>query len=230
MKTLINDTFILNGFIPQQINDFTLYSSHDQNLKNYWLVLECNPSYIMSKQSELIDLCINEAKDPTVEKNINIICLWKIDEFSDDINKSIQELEEDPYFFKKHVLSFTQKELNGLNEELKNISLQDLLGEHLTSPEVFEKYKEEYGRETWQSLLYRIAIKASFIKTNKKNLGNISDLKTDISIRINSRRNDSELISNINKILLDTNTNEKSDPIDILNKIVNNLKENGHEF
>ncbi|MGF1732134.1 ABC-three component system middle component 1 [Photobacterium kasasachensis] len=230
MKALIHNTFILNRFIEQPISDLSLYSNCDPKVKNYWLVLESNPEHVMEIQSELIDLCVKETKDRAVEKNINILCLWKINSFNDDINKSIQELEEDPYFFKKHVLCYTQKELSELNYEVSKNTLQHLLDEQLTSPEVFDRYKEYYDRETWQSLLYRIAIKASFIRTNTKNLGDISNLKTDIYNKINSIRNDSELISDLNQIILDTNVNEVPNPTSILDEIIKNLKENGHEF
>lgn len=68
MKEIINNIFELNDFKSIEIDTNTLYINCNKNLTNYWLVLECEPSHIISTQSELIYACNNKISDPALEK------------------------------------------------------------------------------------------------------------------------------------------------------------------
>lgn len=229
MKEIINDIFELNNFNSKKINENKLYINSDNNIKNYWLVLECSPKDILEKQADIIELCISEIRDPAVEKNITLLCLWEVDDIDDNINKLINNIEEDPYYFKKNVLYFTKKELNEIKIEIKKRPLSSLINEDVTSAETFEFYKKNYNKSTWQSLLYRIIIKASFINIKKKSSINILDLENDIINKISSKTQNGKLFE-LEKIILNIDFKQDLDPLNLLKNIEISLTEAGYEL
>ena len=117
------------------------------------------------KQSELFDTCKQVNKNSALDKNISMLVLWETGGDLDigEMKKKIMMVEEDPYFFKKHVLYFSSEEYDSLKTALGKESLHNFLQKNIALQDVFVKYKENPLSQGWRPLLYRIAIKIPFI-------------------------------------------------------------------
>ena len=87
------------------------------------------------------------------------------------------------HFFKKYVLHYSPQQKNALLSEFGEKSLNDFLSEKLVSQETFQDYKNEKLDKvvtmTWQSLIYRIAIKIPFINVDIKSKDDLGSLERE---------------------------------------------------
>jgi hypothetical protein len=95
-------------------------------------------------------------------------------------------LEEDLYFFKKHVLYYTAVELEELKLQLNTLSLRCLLTEELVNPITFTRYKEK-STGSWEALLYRIAIKLTFLPVLPRDSGELAELYSSHSQKLSEK-------------------------------------------
>lgn len=101
-------------------------------------------------------------------------------------------LEEDLYNFKKNVIAYTEKELQGLRiylkekhiEELTNETIRNIINENNGSQ--FVKFKENKGNNTdYYSVLMKIFLKLPFLtyETQEKGLSKINeDIDKELSV------------------------------------------------
>ena len=147
-------------------------------IKDYWLIFEGTPSELLKKdvQGKLISKCRELDSDPALDKNTNVICLWSVSSIDKNTIRQIHKVEEDIFFFKKHVLYYTENELNSFLSQCSTTALSDLITKEPTNPSVFNNYKTTTSTGTWEALLYRICIKLTFIPIAKGNAEQISSL------------------------------------------------------
>jgi hypothetical protein len=163
MNDLITNIFNLFDFKKIDGSEIALFKS--ESITDFWLVCKGEPKiFTYEYQAELLKLCQEICDDPALEKNLNLLCLWQVDVIDHSTISQLHLLEEDIYFFKKHVLYYTEQELVGLNEELIVNSLSDLLTRYPVDPNVYNRYKQAINSGTWESLLYRVCIKLVFVK------------------------------------------------------------------
>ncbi len=180
MYELIKKLFETYEYESQNIGDNILFSSSPgSNKKDFWLVVqENNLDSLIENQIELREQCRQANHDRELEKNISMLVLWNTEgnqEFS-EMKKKIMPIEEDPYFFKKHVLYFSETELTEFHETVGQADIFDFVNEKISLESTFRAFKDNPQNQTWQSLLYRLSIKLPFIKININEAGNVTSL------------------------------------------------------
>lgn len=200
MDDLLSNVFSLFGYkciemkIPEKIENeadyknknlleqfkFTsrLYSSG--LIQDYWLIYNGSPSELMvkGKQAELLKVCRLICDDDSLDKNLNLLCLWQSEKFSDEHFKAAHLAEEDMFFFKKYVLHFKNAELEELQNKVSEIGIEQVFRKLPLKPEFFAQYKSLKSLlDDWSALLYRICIKLTFITLNQDSTEQLTDLK-----------------------------------------------------
>lgn len=134
----------------------------DEKIHDYWAI--CS-NFDLEKQAELFQRLIKQDYvEPSFQKNISLLYVMGVDNIDlSKIDPSIIAIENDPFFFKKYVLAYTQgasDELYSLlTDEFSDIALSDIV---LTS-DCFNRLKEESTFGPYH-LLYSIAHKIPFLK------------------------------------------------------------------
>jgi hypothetical protein len=148
------------------------YTSKNSERADYWLVWQVESLQIVLDQQNLVFDYIKKqyGSKADLEKNISLLVLYQIDDTSVDTYKPlVHELEEDPYLFKKHVLYYTNKEvesfLTALSKEQNKI---DTFTKWVNDNKIFEDYKSSLKGNTVSpySLVFKMAIKLPFIPLN----------------------------------------------------------------
>lgn len=194
-------------------------------MEDYWVIFQGSPSQLLEKkgQSELMAQCKKVCTDPAFEKNANIVCLWNVESIDKKTIRQLHQTEEDIYFFKKHVLYYTQSELTSFKEQSSAYPLRDLLQQYPTNPEVFQRYKASINKGTWESLLYRICMKLTFIPIAQGADEDISNLYRSHEIAMTKAKDKDSLI-NLNAVAQNLNESELAcKPDELLNLIIDQL-------
>jgi len=187
MNNIINSIFELCDYKNIGNSDLNLFKSNA--IDDFWLVYNGEPEFFeYETQSKLLSQCKKLCQNKSLEKNLNLLCLWEVPKIDKNITNRLHHLEEDLYFFKKHVLYFTAIELEELKEQLNTLSLQHLLTDQLVSSSTFASYKEK-NTGSWESLLYRIAIKLTFLLISSGTVGELTELYSSHSQRLAKKPN-----------------------------------------
>lgn len=110
-----------------------------------------------------------------IEKNTSLIILLKVEELWDDfkeIKNQIMKIEEDEYFFRKYIIVYDDKWINGI----KNINSTDELNSEITKIDLEEFRKDNFENSKWY-LIIQLFIKLPFLnlKVKKIELENLLD-------------------------------------------------------
>lgn len=99
-------------------------------------------------------------KDPAFKKNCDLICIHQLDKLAEFKNyeEQIFEIEEDPHFYKKYVLYYSDTEI----EAIKGIDFTKL-NELISDKAQFDIYKNEPTAATKYSAAAKIFIKLPFL-------------------------------------------------------------------
>lgn len=144
----------------QDISDYQLARLDDENKHDYWIIAN---EFDLDKQEELFEKVKDTVNDASFLKNISVLFVKHQDQIDLSIvDDKIIEMENDPYFFKKYVLSYTDDSVKGLldllNGKNADISISDILMEDGN----FQQMKEENKFGTYH-LLYSLAHKLPFL-------------------------------------------------------------------
>ncbi|MHA2858771.1 ABC-three component system middle component 1 [Vibrio harveyi] len=223
MKVLINSLFKSQGLHCHFNNELDLYGHTEGNKTSYWLVIYNKLNLSPEEQSSYLKICKKYIQDPALEKNINLLIVWEVDKLDERTSKIIHHIEEDCFFFKKHVLPYSKNELISLNNEISERGLEKVFDEVITSPEVFLNYKNMFGQGGWESLLYRIAIKFTGLSIKSKSTSDLSNLELNIERRIKKSQNEDvlNLISDVIFGFSCEQIKEINAPNDLLDAIIN---------
>ncbi len=180
MYDLIKELFESCEYSYQESDNKLLFSRTEEDIKkDFWLVVQLdNMDELIETQIEWLEQCkqINNAEE--LEKNISMLILWNtggVQEFT-EMKKKIMPIEEDPYFFKKHILYFSTTELSQLVEVVGEENLVEFINEKIPANNTFSTFKNNPQGQTWQSLLYRIAIKLPFLDIQINDEENLESL------------------------------------------------------
>lgn len=180
-----------------------LYSPNSENKnQEYYLFLEYDSPDDASLQSlvkEHIEIFMDtldslDFTDKSFRKNCTLILCCKIGAITD---QSLLEFEEDPYFFKKNVITYSELELIALQKELNfqhdNLSLNNLLMSH--GGDLFESFKTLSLEDNhYYPLLVRVMTKLPFVHYIPQQ-NQLDDL--DVFIRGNLNSTDLNLLDKI---------------------------------
>ncbi len=224
MIEIIINTFEIFNYSKLPNSDIHIFKSNIMD--DYWVIYQGSPSQLLEKkgQSELMAQCKKVCTDPAFEKNANIICLWDVESIDKKTIRQLHHAEEDIYFFKKNVLYYTQSELTSFKEQSSAYPLRNLLQQYPTNPEVFQRYKASINKGTWESLLYRICMKLTFIPIEKGSNEDISNLYKNHDIAMNKIKDKDSLI-NLNTVAQKLSESELAcEPDKLLNLIMEQLE------
>ncbi len=99
--------------------------------------------------------------DPAFKKNCDLICIHHLDKLAEFKNyeEQIFEIEEDPHFYKKYVLYYSDTEVEAI-KELNFTKLNELISDK----KHFDAYKKEPTSATKYSAVAKIFIKLPFLE------------------------------------------------------------------
>lgn len=103
----------------------------------------------------------NFTSDPSFKKNSDLICIHHFKQLSDFkiYEEKIFALEEDPHYFKKYVLYYSDAE----DIALQNQSYEEIK-KTIENKELFDKYKDQPLTATQYSVAAKIFIKLPFLE------------------------------------------------------------------
>lgn len=161
LKIILNE-FKINGYTTIDGEDDIIFLKHN-SYNDFWIISQ--KTFDLSSQSELYEQYISmfAAKYPFVKKNTSLIILAFKDALAP---QEIVSIENDPYLFKKYVLSYSQDSL----EKLKSIVFAENgsfspIETMMIKPEVFAHLKDEISEGPYH-LLYSIAHKLPILPVN----------------------------------------------------------------
>ncbi len=164
MIKYIHSLFLQSGYEDMFQAEDRLCMKH-KLYKDYWIVYATD-NFDLESQTELLEWSnkiLSDIKES--EKNKTLLILWKFDEerVNENILDKIIKIENDRFYFKKYVLSYTEKCWNAY-QDLKITNIQDVL----MDKKYFDKLKEETVTNDFGAyhLLYSMAHKLPFLMTN----------------------------------------------------------------
>ncbi|MDE9535321.1 ABC-three component system middle component 1 [Xenorhabdus bovienii] len=195
MHKLIEQLFESEGMARHPVAGLELYKYSSPGKTNYWLIIHDEPIITPDRQAGWLNECKSATADPALEKNINLLIVWKTDSTSVLSSKEVHHAEEDSYFFKKHVLPYTAEEFEGLQQQIATQGFETVFHQTITTPLTFIQYKSHYLEGGWQSLLYRLAIKLPFITLQSAGNTDLDNLERNIQGKIQHTDNPRELVA-----------------------------------
>ncbi|WP_415717013.1 ABC-three component system middle component 1 [Maridesulfovibrio sp.] len=149
-------------------DSFILYSRAGSRTE-YWCLVECPLDGFLERQAEIYDKCIRGCPDREIAKNASLLLVHK--GVYSALCREIQTIEEDQYWFKKHVLCYTDDSLASLLDNLGNENTLGQIVSLVADRSIFSYYKDNSNSESWQSLLYRIVLKIPFVQVDSEGDG-----------------------------------------------------------
>ncbi|MNW44345.1 hypothetical protein D3C74_215750 [compost metagenome] len=195
MKEIISKVFNESDFSIRSMRDSTIdhfFASSNNDRVSYFLVV-----FIKESQTELnidtlnsnYDLIkkLETGYDNQMDKNLSMVICYKRDSLSIDenINRKIFQIEEDPYFFKKYVFTYTELQLQLVSHNLKgHKSYLEYLYGIINEPTYFHEHKEKPYTETEYNFVSKLFIKLPFLSLRGLNRDTIEDLPKTIQKKL----------------------------------------------
>ncbi|PGZ60180.1 ABC-three component system middle component 1 [Bacillus cereus] len=191
MKILIRKILEEKGFVIDESileEERSFLASRTENNKFDFLTAmfiskdEVRREIIKEKIEEyLVKLIETHQTFTGIEKNLSLLLLIEVDslEYSKEIASVIYDIEEDPYDFKKYVLSYTKQQVTLLKSSLHTLeeNIIPFLNKSLNNPTLFSKFKnnEESEDVLIYDLVSKFYIKIPFlnIENNQQTITNL---------------------------------------------------------
>lgn len=178
MINLISRIFEEAGLEEKANTDFKIYALKEQ--QNYWVIVQYDDlDKIIGEQIELFVKAKEVIQEPTFDKNANLLVINKVDSIPNINPESLLRIEENPYHFKKNILYYTEEELKNLSDAIGDSMVLSSIESLILTDKIFEQHKMNFDANSFESLVYRIAIKIPFIKikiTQTNNLKSLEDI------------------------------------------------------
>jgi len=178
MIDLINRIFQAAELEEKTNPDFKIYVLKEQ--KNYWVIVQYDGDNINNVLNDQIELFVKTkelVQESTFDKNVNLLVLNKVPKLEDVKFDSLLDIEENPYHFKKSILYYTDEELKNLNVAIGQSNVLTAIETLILKDEIFEQHKTNFDANSFESLIYRIAIKIPFIKIGISQTNNLKSLE-----------------------------------------------------
>lgn len=178
MIDLINRIFQAAEHEEKPNIDFKIYVLKEQ--KNYWVIAQYDGDEINNVLDDQIELFVKTKElvlESTFDKNVNLLILNKVSKLEDVKFDNLLHIEENPYHFKKSILYYTNEELKNLNVSIGESNVLTTIEKLILKDEIFEQHKTNFDANSFESLIYRIAIKIPFIKIRIAHTNNLKSLE-----------------------------------------------------
>ena len=213
MNELIAQLFEAYGYTAVEIGNYTLFKSNEESHKtDFWLVVTTEQLLsIRESQVSLFEACNQIETSPELDKNLSMLILWDTGGNLElhTMKKQLVAIEEDPYFFKKHVLYFSNAELTELQRQIDGQPITEFLNNYIPSQEAFLTYKNNSMTQSWQALMYRMAMKVPFIHINVNENESLESLFTQNQAAL-SAHTDNSLVG-FNEVLFSIDLDDLDD-------------------
>lgn len=178
MIDLISRIFQAAELEEKPNKDFKTYVLKEQ--KNFWVIAQYDGDEISNVLHDQIELFVKTkdfVQEPAFDKNANLLILHKVSKLEDVKFENLLHIEENPYHFKKSILYYTDKELTNLNTAIGDSNVLTAIETLILKDEIFEQHKMNFDANSFESLIYRIAIKIPFIKIGITQTNNLKSLE-----------------------------------------------------
>ena len=176
MDNIIANIFQENNHVLNESTDFILFSLKDKF--NYWLVINRDDlTTVLEEQSDLFLKAKKIIGVPQFDKNANLLILYKVASISNIDKENLLQVEEDLYHFKKCIIYYTEEEFVKLKAKVDDSTIISDLEGMILNEAVFEKHKNNFDNNDYESLLYRLAHKIPFLKINVTQVNNLDSLE-----------------------------------------------------
>lgn len=184
-KIFTEKGFVVQPFISMPTNIFAL----DMNRSSYYLAVFVEEKMLDYRSVELFNSYFDEVKKldegyrPDMDKNLSlIVCVKRRNLFPESVlNKIIFDIEEDPYFFKKYVLTYTDPQVKQLMKKNQgDASIIEYLYRVLNDDNSFQNHKNDPFQESEYNLISKLFIKLPFLNLIKMDRELVS-LKQEIN-------------------------------------------------
>lgn len=156
---VIDKEFFLAGY--ETLNEGSPLYSH-RDYADFWIVIECRDCDFPI-QDEIYEKFSDVLKyHKEAEKNTSLLFLNKIDSWQGKSNDKIMSIENDPYFFKKYVITYTPEMEKQALDILGNKSVGDIV----SNKEIFKQLKTQNNGKNGLALLYSIIHKLVFVEVS----------------------------------------------------------------
>lgn len=227
MKNIVHRIFKDNGFTnleienPVEASQIEFWANYSEEAINFYLVLFSDEEIKESFLSNEVPAYFNAIKqlkvgyDERMDKNLSLIVFVKTD--NNEIQKNsekIFEIEEDPYFFKKYVVTYHEDNYIKLKNrfDTSHESSNEILNKVINDSTMFLDYKTNENNSDEISLYeicVKLMVKIPFIKLEKR-IEKIENLNE----KINEELSEKSLLIFKNSLLV-TDINDE--------KVVNNI-------
>lgn len=156
---------------------------------NYFLVIslsnEKELSNVLKVQGRLANYMKYKINEKDLERNISLIICFKNEDDSKKIDMSrVLEVEEDPYYFKKYILEYSEEELKQLIKNYfttqPNNRVEDILLNIISDNPIYENYRRNKKSGRAYSLVSKIYMKVPFLKLKINQESSLISLQKNI--------------------------------------------------
>lgn len=192
-------------------SDFKIFGYKDR--KNYWTIIQRNGEEIAKIIEQQAEIFIDSKKiiqDPTFDKNANLLILIEVDSLENLNADLLLKIEENPYHFKKNILYYTNEEKANLIQAIGESKILGKIESMILDEKIFEVHKQQFDKNNFESLIYRMSIKIPFIKINARQTNNLKSLE-EINNRSVQNNPLNELLSKEFFFISDEDFNEISE-------------------
>lgn len=164
INKIIDEALIAHDFKKEKIVDQTSFYKRESGSEIRFAIL--HQLFTLPKPSEL-NTAINQIAPseflahPAFKKNCDLICIYQLSQLAEfkDHEEQIFAIEEDPHFFKKYILYYSDTEEVAVNK----FSYSDLR-ETISEKSQFNNYKSDPLAATQYSFAAKIFIKLPFLE------------------------------------------------------------------
>ncbi|EJV95956.1 ABC-three component system middle component 1 [Bacillus toyonensis] len=181
MKKIIKKIFSDHDFNEYELslngeeNNVLFFANINKNIVDFYVVVFVNKienTFLDERVPEIFSAIksLEKGYDPRMDKNLSMLVCLHTDNGADlkELHKNIFEIEEDPYFFKKYVFSFTkeqEKTLTELFEREEGENSKSIINKVVNDNKNFISFKRnpDILNDSEYGLCSRLLIKLPFI-------------------------------------------------------------------
>ncbi|EJL8715974.1 hypothetical protein I3260_03185 [Photobacterium damselae] len=176
IKQLIDEALVAHGFVSKRESDTTSFYIRDSGSAIRFAIVHNLDELITPAElnSQINQLAPEEfLRNPSFKKNCDLICIYRLDVLAEfkKYEEGIFDIEEDPHFYKKYVLYYSNAEESALTD-----FTYDKLVSVIANKKEFIDYKENPLVASQYSFAAKTFIKLPFLEL-PSHQGNLVSLR-----------------------------------------------------
>ncbi len=211
-----------HSILSNEYISICVFKNEDIEKTQYYVVSECNNIYFQGIDFEELQEDIYKGikelfvQEPEIEKNTSWLIGVDCEDGYEDLMEKILSIEENPYYFKKMVCPYTQKEVEGFMNEIEDdVDYIGYIQQEVAKVNRFADFHED--KDSVYSFLSRLLIKIPSIELPIIKEKEIGILSNDIDKAI--QENDLEEIHRFLRDNIDEKINMLDDNVNALHDL-----------